>query len=89
MPKINYISKPAPPIDWLWAAILERKTVRGYDLKRLATVAGVSYDYMRELIRKPTAEWPNGALGKVCREFGIRLVPTVDGSTPNFDGAYR
>lgn len=84
MPKtrLDRLSRRDPPIDWLWAAILERKMVRGIDLKHLASIAEVSYDYMRRLIVRPTAEWPSGALGKVCREFGIKLTPVVMGSTP-------
>ena len=50
MPKINYIKqaqRKPPEIDWLWAAVLERKMVYGHDLKTLAGIAGVSYDTMR------------------------------------------
>ena len=75
-------SKKPPPIDWLLAAILERKIAYGYDLKKLARVADVSYDYMRKIITRPTKEWPVGALTNVCRAFGIKMIPTVDGSTP-------
>ena len=85
MPKtrLDAVARRDPPIDWLWAAILERKMVRRIDLKQMAVIAGVSYDYMRRLIARPTAEWPSGALGKVLREFGIKLTPSVMGSTPN------
>lgn len=83
MPKVNYIpSRRDPPIDWLLAAILERQTMRKLDLKHMAEIAGVGYEYMRKLIRKPTAEWPHGALGNICREFNIKLTPSVMGSTP-------
>ena len=83
MPKIKYINqKKAPQVDWLWAAILERMRVNGYDLKRMAVVAGVGYEYMRKLINRPTTEWPHGALSNICKEFGIRLLPSVGGSTP-------
>lgn len=75
-------SRKAPPIDWLLAAILERKTVFHYDLKRMAEIADISYEYMRRLINQPTNTWPYGALSNICKEFGIALVPTVDGSTP-------
>lgn len=79
--KLMHYSEP-PPIDWLHAAILERRVAYGYDLKRVATVAGVSYEYMRRLINQPTDTWPYGALSNVCKEFGIKLVPSVNGSTP-------
>ena len=73
---------PDPPINWLWAAILERKTVRGYDLKHMAQIAGVGYEYMRKLIVKPPHDWPYGALQNICKEFGIKMVPSVNGSVP-------
>ncbi len=72
-----------PPIDWLWAAILERKTVRGYDLKHMAQIAGVGYEYMRKLINRPPCEWPHGSLQSICKEFGIKMVPSVNGSVPS------
>ena len=83
MEKMNEMhKKKLPPIDWLWAAILERTRVAGYDLKALANIAGVSYDYMRRIYNRPTSEWPHGALQRVCKEYGITIVPTVGGSTP-------
>lgn len=87
MPKVK-LSKSAqkepPPIDWLWAAILERKAVMGYDLKRMAAVAGVSYETMRRYIRVSPWKWEDGARARVCERFGIRpnvavqVQPTVD-----------
>lgn len=84
MPKTRFdaFKKNAPPIDWLHAAILERKITYGYDLKKMAVVASVSYEYMRRLITLPPNRWPYGALTKVCEEFGIKMIPSVDGSTP-------
>ena len=85
MPKTRfdaYRKSADPPIDWLLAAILERQTMRKLDLKHMAEIAGVGYEYMRKLIRKPTTEWPHGALSNVCREFNIKLTPSVMGSTP-------
>lgn len=85
MPKVNLGKRAVakrPPIDWLRAAILERKMTLGYDLKGLAVVGGISYEYMRRLYTRPPQEWPHGVLENVCREFGITLVPCVDGSIP-------
>ena len=84
MPKVNLgrYKPKSQPIDWLWAAILERKVANGYDLKHMAKIAGVSYDYMRRLINTPTRDWPYGALDNVCKEFGIKMIPSVNGSTP-------
>ena len=85
MPKVNlsrFSQKDAPPIDWLRAAILERKMAFGYDLKELAAVGGVSYEYMRRIYGNPPSAWPHGVLENICKEFGITLVPSVNGSTP-------
>ncbi len=75
MPKVNYLKprpeEDCPPIDWLWAAILERKTVLGYDLKRMAAVAGVHYDTMRDYIRKSPWKWNPEVRKRICDEFGI------------------
>ena len=67
----------APPIDWLWAAILERKMVLKYDLKQMAEIAGVSYDTMRQYIGKSPWEWSADARTKICLEFGLRPIQTV------------
>ena len=67
----------APPIDWLWAAILERKMRYHVDLKHLAQVAGVAYDTMRHYITISPWEWTEDARNRVCREFGLTPVKTV------------
>jgi hypothetical protein len=75
MPKVKlaqYAKKEAPPIDWLWAAVLERKTVLGYDLKRMADVAGVTYETMRHYIRQSPWSWKANARRRVCDEFGLK-----------------
>lgn len=69
--------RDAPPIDWLWAAILERKMVLGIDLKQMAEIAGVNYDTMRRMITKSPWEWSADARTRVCKEFGIRPIQTV------------
>lgn len=74
----KYCPKP-PPIDWLRAAILERQAVMGYDLKRLAGVGGISYDYMRKLITVSPWEWPSDVREKICKEFGVKPVRGVEG----------
>ena len=85
MPKIkmNYRSaKNAPPIDWLWAAVLERKMVLGFDLKMMAKVAGVDYDTMRHYIRKSPWEWGDKARASICVAFGIVPTRTVQFAPP-------
>ncbi len=68
-----------PPIDWLRAAILERQAVLGYDLKDLSVVAGISYEYMRKLIRVSPWNWPAGVRGRICDKLGVRPIRGVEG----------
>lgn len=63
--------KKRPSIDWLWAAVLERKTVYGYDLHKMSEIAGVSYPVMRRMIRVSPWYWPLHARESVCEAFGI------------------
>lgn len=73
--KLDKFSKrEAPQIDWLWAAILERKAVSGMDLKTLAKVAGVSYGSMRQYIRESPWRWPLTVRMNVCGAFGISFM---------------
>lgn len=74
MPKLK---KPAylerPPIDWLWAAVLERKAVYGMDLETMAKYCGISYPQMRQYIRKSPWEWPRPVRERLCSVFGIKI----------------
>lgn len=74
MPKVKLMryEMEVPPIDWLLAAVLERKTVLGYDLKKMADVAGVTYDTMRRYIRQSPWTWTPDARARVCAEFGLK-----------------
>lgn len=63
----------APPIDWLWAAILERKAQYGWDLQTMATAGGTSYAVMRRLIRESPWNWPKDVRENVCREFRLEM----------------
>lgn len=74
---ISAKKKDAPPIDWLWAAILERKMVLGIDLKQMSQIAGVSYETMRHMIKKSPWEWSADARTRVCVEFGLKPIQTV------------
>lgn len=82
MPKTRltekYSPKP-PPIDWLRAAILERQAVLGFDLKKLAAVGGISYDYMRKLIRVSPWDWPSPVREKICKALGVKAIRGVEG----------
>ena len=81
MPK-SILERKAPPIDWIHAAILERRIAYGYDLHKMAAIAGVSYEYIRKFYNKRTSDWPQDALRNVCDAFGIKVIPVVDGSSP-------
>lgn len=85
MPKVKlsrFSAKDAPPIDWLWAAVLERKTVLGYDLKQIAEAGGCSYDIMRRYIRKSPWSWPPEVRAKVCAFLGLQpQISVVQGGT--------
>lgn len=79
----------APPIDWLWAAVLERKMVYGYDLKKMADIACVAYPTMREYITKSPWSWSADARNRVCHEFGIEPVQSVRLLAPDIEkGGY-
>ena len=84
MPKTRltakYCKPQRPPIDWLRAAVLERQATLGYDLKRLSVVGGISYDYMRKLIRVSPWEWPEGVRFRICEELGLKTIQSVEGA---------
>jgi lambda repressor-like predicted transcriptional regulator len=85
MPKQNQ----TPPIDWLWAAVLERKMRFGIDLKELAKIAGVGYETMRRLITQSPWEWGEDARTKVCKALGIKPIQTVQFAPPDDWGLTR
>ena len=83
MPKVKLAEisrRGTPPIDWLWAAVLERKMVYHYDLREMAQIAGVSYETMRRYIKISPWEWGKTTREKMCKGLGIKLIETVDGS---------
>ena len=63
--------RKVPPVDWLWAIVLERKSAYGYDLKQMAKAAGVSYNTMRKYINISPWEWGPKARNRICAEFQI------------------
>lgn len=78
--KRKFDTPVAPPIDWLWAAVLERQKVYGYDLYQMADIAGMSYGGMRRYINISPWKWKQEARERVCKAFGIRVnyYPTQD-----------
>ncbi len=77
----KYQTAQAPPIDWLWAAILERQRVYGMPLTEMAEIAGVTYTSMRNMITKSPWNWRRSARDRLCEYFGIsiNISPTTDG----------
>ena len=74
--------KNAPPIDWLWAAVLERKMVYGLDLKIMSEICGVSYPTMRRYIGCSPWTWKPEARTKLCKALGITAIQSVRLSDP-------
>ena len=77
----KYKTAQAPPIDWLWGAILERQRVYGMSIEDLATVAGVTYASMRNMITKSPWSWRREPRERLCDYFGISIsiTPSTDG----------
>lgn len=73
-----------PPIDWLHAAVLERKAVKGLSLKQMAKIAGISYDAMRQYIRVSPWNWPFVVRKNVCNGLGLTFM--IDPSTIKVEG---
>lgn len=63
----------APPIDWLWAAVLERQRVYGMTLEEMAVVAGITYPQMRRYIAMSPWDWSRTARERICEKFGIAI----------------
>lgn len=78
MPKVKLGKEPPPPIDWLWAAVLERMAARGVTLQELAKMCGVSYGTMRNHARKSPWDWSRNMREKACEGLGIRICMTPD-----------
>ena len=69
----TYAEEPAPPIDWLMAAILERMRVLKLNQKDLAETAQVSHDTMRKYMMRSPLKWPDDVRDNVCDLLGITI----------------
>ena len=69
----TYAEEPAPPIDWLMAAILERMRVLKLNQKDLAEAAHVSHETMRGYFQKSPLKWPDDVRDNVCKLLGITV----------------
>lgn len=84
MPKVKLGRKETreqPPIDWLWAAVLERRMALKVSIKDMAEIANVSYGTMRNYAAKSPWDWPRQMRENVCSAFGINVSvsPTSNG----------
>lgn len=62
----------APQIDWLLAAILERKMHYHYEWSDIAAKAHVNPDVLRKYAsQKHTSDWNSEMRRSVCRALGI------------------
>lgn len=74
MPKIKKKNRTAPPpIDWLWAAMLERRAALGITLSELAKAVDVSYGTMRNYAMKSPWDWPRPMRERTCEALGIKV----------------
>lgn len=80
MPRTKLDKPKYPPIDWLMAAILERKKVMGLEWGDIADmVGGISAEYLRKLAsNKPPMKWPEDIRNGVCRKLGINIRMVVE-----------
>lgn len=72
MPKTAFDKPKYPPVDWMLAAILERKQIMGLNWSDLADVAHISPETMRSLAtKKKPEEWPTEVRRAVMRKLGL------------------
>ena len=70
---------PVPKIDWAMAAVLERAMVLHLSRKDLAQMACVSYETMRDYIRKSPWDWPVDVRERLFKSLGIEIKRTIEG----------
>ena len=84
MPRTKFDKPQYPPIDWVMAAILERKKVRHLEWADLAEKAGTTPDALRTMAnRKHTNDWPPETRRAVCRTLGINIKTVLTVSEGN------
>lgn len=71
-------------IDWIKAAILERKLAKKLEWADIAAKAHCDSDYLRALMsRKPTDDWNPEIRRAVCRALGISVKTILTVATDN------
>ena len=80
--KKKFDTANAPPVDWLWACVLERQRTYGLTLEEMAGIAGVGYASMRQIMCESPWNWKREVRERVCEYFGINIsvVPGLGGN---------
>lgn len=66
------------PIDWIKAAILERKLHKHITYEELARGTNVSPEYLRKLVAtKHTNDWSPDIRNSICRQLRIGVQSTL------------
>lgn len=74
MPKLRTNRPKNPPVDWLKAAILERRVSMSVPNEVLCKAAMISEPYLRKLLtQKHTRDWPYDIKECICKELGITI----------------
>lgn len=81
MPRTKFDKPKYPPIDWVMAAILERKKTMKLEWADIANEVGMSPEGLRKLVAyKRSDQWPTYTLKKVCKALGIEYKSYLVGS---------
>lgn len=85
MPRTKFDNDP--PIDWVLAAILERKLKRHMSYEELAKGTNISPEYLRKLVTsKHTNDWSPDIRNSVCRQLRIGIKSTLEMVTEDQKG---
>ena len=82
MPRRTKSEPIYPEINWLRAAIIDRKSTLNFTWDELGEAVGMSGDALKHLMRnRPDPwEWKRSLRDKVCRVLGIEIKQFVVGS---------
>ena len=78
MPRTKLDKPKAPAIDWMKAAVLERKQALGVTSEELGQGANISGAYVRKLLTtKHSDDWPPDVRKSFCKILGITVKTTL------------
>lgn len=79
MPRTRFDKPRYPPVDWLMAAILERKKVMKLEWKDIADEVGMSPEALRKMVMtKAPAEWTKETRDKILKVLGLRAKLVIE-----------